>query len=97
MKKKMLFVMILALFASCAPLSEPVISPKEDPLEDPIWSPEPLHVYVMDAAAAIVTDYDSVAMGWTYGDLLQAVRGQVAIYNRDHIDQRYVIGGGASA
>ena len=99
---------ILAVFASCVPPAAPVISvtpppppkspepePEPEPVEEPAWSPEPLHVYVMDAVDEIVTDYDSVAMGWSYGTLLSAVNTQVEMWNRDNPDKRHVVGGGS--
>lgn len=106
----LLIFSILWVFASCAPPAAPVISveappppapvePEPEPAppeipEVPAWAPEAGHIYVMDALDEIVTDYDAVAMGYSYGALLAAVRSQVEIWNRDNIDQRHVVGGG---
>ena len=101
---------ILGVFASCVPPAGPVLTveapppakppepppepdPPEEP-EEPAWTPVAGHIYVMDAVDEIVTDYDAADMGWVYSALLSAVKAQVTIWNRDHVDQRHVVGGG---
>ncbi len=63
-------------------------------LESP-WTPEPWHIYILDAADTILFDY--VAANLTdYYYMLQAVKLKVEIHNRDFVDQWHWIAGGTS-
>lgn len=99
MKTLILFLLILTViaFVGCPtdpimifiemPTEEPVVEPESDPEPDPsAWTPEPLHVYIFDSVDMMLFDYDSVAMSWSYGQLVGAVRTTIEIHNRDNPD-----------
>lgn len=100
----LLIFALLAMFVACEdPIAPTVIVieeadpepiPEPEPEQEPGWTPEVNHVYVMDASDEIVTDYNAVTLGWVYSALLSSVQAQIEIWNRDNVDQRYVVGGG---
>ena len=61
--------------------------------EEPAWQPEPWHIYILDAADVILSEYETATLP-DYYYMLQAVKAKVEMHNRDSDDPwRWVAGG----
>lgn len=75
---------------------EPEPEPIPEPEPEPVWTPEVGHVYILDAADAIVSDLTPGDWEGAYADLLSAVAVTCEVHNRDYPqDPWYYVGGGA--
>ena len=63
--------------------------------EEPVWTPEPWHIYILDAADTILSEYETSTLP-DYYYMLQAVKQKVEIHNRDFEDIWHWVAGGTS-
>jgi len=107
MKLLLPILIILLLFLACQdPLDEEAVrqiieeeiteaEPEpEEPIE-PVWTPEPWHIYILDAADVIQFDYETSTIT-DYYYMFQSVKLKVEMHNRDYDDTWHWVAGGTA-
>lgn len=99
-----LLTVLLALSALACQIPDPEViimeavaeeAAEEPQEEEPGWVPEPGMIYILDAADAIMREYDSSGDSRGYQGLWRAVQYTVEIHNVIYADDLWhMIGGG---